>query len=202
MLRARFLEIGFAGLCALGGCNTLDTSHPAAGDAQVRMDDPEPLPADMLAACPGIASFKRTGARACTEIGCSNGLSLRVSPDAGWRAGAYRFELGLDGRAVTCAGALPLLPCGQRSFTCDADGVSLGESGCALPANAQGIAQIQLPGYPRQLSVQLSLDGAPLASASFTPDYVSGQPNGPGCEPVCCSASANLTLSAAAQPGP
>jgi hypothetical protein len=202
MLRARALELSacLLGLCVLHGCNTLDASRQPDTDEPAAM--PEPLAADMIKACPDVENFKRSGARACTEIGCVNGLHLRVSPDAGWRAGAYRFDLELDGRPVTCEGALPLKPCGERSFTCDADGVALGESGCALPANAQGIAQIMVPGYPLQLSVRVSLNGAELANASFTPSYVSSQPNGPGCEPVCCGASANFTVSAAAQPGP
>lgn len=180
----------FGLLCA---CDSLDSPS----DASMQMGgrpEPEPLPADLVAACPETAGFDRTSKNECTAIGCSSGFSLDVSPSGAWAPGAYRFELAIDGREVVCEGALPLKPCAERSFSCDADGVRLGESGCALEPAAQGIASIALDGFPLALAIRVLKDGEELTSTELTPTYKAGQPNGPGCDPVCCSASGTLTV--------
>ena len=181
-------------LCA---CDTLsavskDASAPSGGHAE-----PEPLPPDLVAACPDSEDFDRTGKHICTEIGCSDGYNLNVSPSSGWAMGAYTFELTVDGRKVTCQGSIPLETCDERSFSCDADGVRLGESGCALPPSQQGIASVMFEGYPLALTVRVLKDGTELTSSELKPKYTTGQPNGPGCDPVCCSASGALDVSAA-----
>jgi hypothetical protein len=148
----------------------------------------------LIAACPEAERFERTVANQCTEIGCLSGYTLNVSPSSGWAPGAYRFELTVDGRVVTCTGAIPLRACAGQSFSCDADGVRLGESGCALEPTQQGIASITFDGFPLALSLRVLRDGAELASAELTPLYAAGQPNGPGCDPICCSASDELSV--------
>jgi hypothetical protein len=148
----------------------------------------------LVAACPDSEHFDRTGKHICTEIGCSSGYNLNVSPESGWAMGAYTFELTVDERKVTCQGSLPLEPCGVQSFSCDAGGVRLGESGCALPPNQQGIASIMFEGFPLALTVRVLKDGTELSSSKLVPKYTAGQPNGPGCEPVCCSASGALNI--------
>jgi len=183
--RRVFLSLGF--LCA---CESL--ASPVS-DASVHTE-PDPLPADLVAACPDAEQFQRASRNACTDIGCRNGYNLDVSPSSGWTAGTYSFELDLDGRAITCQGSIPLKACGERSFSCDADDVRLGESGCALPANAQGISNIAFEGFPLALSVRILRDGSEIANSQLTPTYRAGQPNGPGCEPICCSASETLAL--------
>lgn len=132
----------------------------------------------------------------CTDIGCRNGYNVDVSPSSGWAAGDYRFELTVDGRAITCQGSIPLKACGTHSFSCDAQGVRLGESGCALPADQQGISNLDFEGFPLAISLRVLKDGAELASEQLTPKYTSGQPNGPGCDPVCCGALAKLEIPA------
>jgi hypothetical protein len=187
--RRWFLTLGI--LC---GCDSLASP---AGDAGVGPGDhaaPEPLSPDLLAACPESERFERAGANECTAIGCQSGYSLNVSPSSGWQPGAYRFELTVDGRAVKCTGALPLKACAERSFSCDADGVRLGESGCALEASQQGIAGIAFDGFPLALSMRVLRDGVEVVSAELTPVYRAGQPNGPGCDPICCSASDELRV--------
>jgi hypothetical protein len=141
--------------------------------------------------------FERSGSGACTEIGCLSGYSLTVSPSSGWAAGDYRFELTVDGRAVICEGSLPLKDCGTRSFSCDADVVRLGESGCALPSGQQGIATVTFSGFPLAIALKVLKDGSELMSTELAPSYKAGQPNGPGCDPICCGASAELTIPAA-----
>jgi hypothetical protein len=102
----------------------------------------------------------------------------------------------VDGRAVTCQGSLPLKTCGERSFSCDTEGVRLGESGCALPAGQQGLANITFTAFPLALSIRVLRNGDELASAELTPRYTAGQPNGSGCDPVCCGASGQLMVPA------
>src|SRR5688500_14606835 len=86
--------------------------------------------------------------QACTEIGCSDGLFVRVTPGAPWPHGAYRFVVEADGVTTTCTGALPLADCSTRAITCDREGVSITESGCALPPSEHAFGDLQLPGTP------------------------------------------------------
>lgn len=187
MLRKQSVVLAL--LCA---CDALSP----APDAAIGGDPPsEPPPADLVAACPEAASFSRTGRDECTTIGCQSGFSLRVSPSSGWSPGQYRFALAIDGRDVACEGALPLKSCNEPSFHCDADGVRLGESGCALEPTQHGLASIQFEGFPRTLAIRVLRDDVELTSVELTPVYKASQPNGPGCDPICCNASDDLTLS-------
>jgi hypothetical protein len=180
-------------LCLLCACDSLASP---AGDSGTHHGGPEPdpLPPELITACPESTKFQRTGKNECTAIGCQSGFNLDVSPASGWPAGAYRFELSLDGRAVSCEGAIPLKPCAERSFVCDADGVRLGESGCALEPSQHGISNLFFEGFPLALSVRVLRDGNELTSVELEPSYKAGQPNGPGCDPICCSSSAMLTV--------
>lgn len=178
-------------LCA---CDTLSPAVKDASIANGGRADPDPLPADLIAACPESERFERSGKHPCTEIGCVSGYNINVSPSSGWAMGAYTFELTIDGRKVTCQGAIPLKTCGEQSFSCDADGVRLGESGCALPPDQQGIATIAFEGFPLALSVRVLKNGTELTSSALEPKYAAGQPNGPGCDPICCSAAAELEI--------
>jgi hypothetical protein len=181
-------------ILSLGLLCSCDTIAPPAGDASVGGAEPEPLPADLVAACPDSTRFKRSSSGPCTQIGCQSGYVLNVSPSSAWASGDYRFELTVDGREIRCQGSLPLKACGERSFSCDADGVRLGESGCALPANQHGIATIDLEGFPLELAIRVLKNGDEIASTKLTPKYIAGQPNGPGCDPICCSASSTLEV--------
>lgn len=185
-LRRLVLALGL--LCA---CDSL--AAPVDDGDQTEL---EPLPPELVAACPESELFKRTGSNACTAIGCQNGYNLDVSPSSGWAPGAYLFELIVDGRVVNCGGSIPLKACGEPSFSCSADGVRLGESGCALEPTQQGIASILFDGFPLALFVRVRRDGEQLVKAELSPVYALGQPNGPGCDPICCGASDTLTVSA------
>ncbi|HTU63544.1 MAG TPA: hypothetical protein VMF89_34010, partial [Polyangiales bacterium] len=156
--------------------------------------EPKPLPPELVAACPESEQFDRSSKNACTDVGCNSGYHLDLSPSSGWTAGAYTFELDLDGRTVSCQGAIPLKACAERTFRCDAEDVSLGESGCALPATQHGISNIAFEGFPLALTVRIVKDGNELSSTTLTPSYKAGQPNGPGCEPICCSAAGTISV--------
>jgi hypothetical protein len=170
---------------ALIGCDKSTTNAPDGGTT---------LPSDLLRACPGAAGLSTSKHGACTEIGCVGGFVLRVLPPSSWPQGAYRFVFGIDGHTVTCAGSLPLKSCGEASITCDGAGVHISESGCALPASAQSFSDIRFDDYPGAVSVDVLLSDVSIAHADYQPPYQVGQPNGPGCPPICCSASADLTV--------
>ncbi|MBX3193201.1 MAG: hypothetical protein KF819_39825 [Labilithrix sp.] len=136
------------------------------------------------------------GDRACTAIGCTDGLGISVTAPAGWKAGRYVFTVTADGSTQTCEGSLPLPSCGSPGLLCKGqDGVAqIGESGCALPAAQHSFSDIHFSSTPAQVNVHVARDGVVLAEQSFTPSYVTSQPNGPGCEPICKQASGSLTL--------
>lgn len=131
--------------------------------------------------------------KACTQMGCTNGLQLSVNPDYDWKNGIYAFEFYLDGKNVKCTGALPLKPCEKGpSLSCNKDGVMITESGCALPPSAQGFGDIQIEGQPRRVLVRITRNGKPVVTRTVVPKYQTFTPNGPGCGPVCTSASHDL----------
>ena len=158
---------------------------------------PADLPEDLLAACPD-AKRELSSTRPCTAVGCSNGFWLRTSAQQAWPPGSYRFAIELDGDVTTCLGSLPLPACQTRGIRCDSDAVSITESGCALPASSHAFGDLHFIGFPRTVSVETFLDERLVARATYEPAYRSGQPNGPGCEPICCSASNDITLDFAA----
>lgn len=138
-------------------------------------------------------SGKALAERACTEIGCMNGLMLNVDPDYEWKWGFYEFTFLMEGRSVSCKGQLPLKKCEDGpSFRCSSDIIQIGESGCALPETAHGISMIQVNDTPRRMMVRVKRGGVDVITRTLTPEYQESKPNGPGCGPVCTSASYNL----------
>lgn len=138
-------------------------------------------------------SSKVMAERACTEIGCSDGLTLNVDPGYQWKWGFYEFSFLIDGRSVSCKGQLPLKKCEDGpSFRCSSDIIQIGESGCALPESAHGISMVQINDNPRRILINVRRGGENVITRTLTADYKESQPNGPGCGPVCTSASYNL----------
>jgi hypothetical protein len=125
--------------------------------------------------------------RACTEIGCADGLTIDWESAGGWKPGRYRFEFEIDGAATTCEATLPLRPCDAGpSVTCGTNGaVMIGESGCALPPDGHGFSGVTIAGFPRSLKLRIVRDGQTLAEQTSAPSYRKVQPNGEGCPPVC-----------------
>lgn len=122
--------------------------------------------------------------KACTDIGCVDGLFFDmalVTP------GAWTVTLTADGTPYTCTGEVPF----SGAEACDAP-LSWGLSGTALPADDQYIDGLSYFGTASEVSVTVTLDGATVHEAVFTPTWVVSQPNGPGCGPTCTSASASL----------
>lgn len=136
------------------------------------------------------------GERVCTAMGCVDGLRLEFVVTGKWFPGRYKFAFDLDGEKVTCTGELPLKPCDQGpSLTCDPAGkVQIGESGCALPPETHGFADVQIAGAPRAVTLNIDNDDKRLIDAELTPKYATSRPNGEGCEPVCNSALERIPM--------
>lgn len=146
----------------------------------------------VLVACGGVDA---AGGHACTAIGCQDGLTVEVAPEAPWPPGDYRFVVDADGATTTCTGSLPLPECQSRAITCDDEGVvMISESGCALPPSQHGFGDLHFDGMPASLTVEVFHQQRSVGRASFTPTYQTVQPNGPECEPTCRNAYVRMAL--------
>jgi hypothetical protein len=145
---------------------------------------------------PSAPGSSDPGEKACTMIGCENGVRLTINKPTPWVAGAYVFNFELDGKAVECKGALPLQSCeAGPSLSCTADAkVRIGESGCALPVAQHGFSDITVLDAPQRVKIKVSRDGQEIGAADLTPNYMTSQPNGEGCEPTCTNASGELAI--------
>jgi hypothetical protein len=131
--------------------------------------------------------------RACTEIGCVNGVTFTSSPGFDWKNGQYDIRVALDYKTVVCRGELPLHPCGAGpTFTCDDPSVRIGESGCALPDNQHGISDIYINDDPKKIMISVMRNARTIITRTVVPQYQTSMPNGAGCGPVCRSASFQL----------
>lgn len=134
--------------------------------------------------------------KVCTELGCKSGLDIELVRSTPWPQGSYRITLRLDGKSASCEGKLPLEPCERGpTFHCSDASLSIAESGCALPPDQHAIGGLSSTvTEASKASLVIEHQGALQATAQLTPAFQTVQPNGPGCEPVCQSASMRLTL--------
>ena len=140
--------------------------------------------------------------RACTLIGCQDGLTVELEPGSGWPAGDYRFRFEGNGVQVQCRGSLPLPPCqAGRAVTCEPAGVAtIVESGCALPASAHGFSQVFFDPKVQPATLRVSIERIEgssttvLAAVDLSPRFETLQPNGPGCPPTCRQARARVNV--------
>lgn len=132
--------------------------------------------------------------RACTQIGCQDGLVIRVLPAEAWPHGEYRFDIEQDGARVVCTGTLPLPSCDRRALACDAAEPVITESGCALEPAAHAFGDVMFATTPAEVAVVVTRDGKQVGAGRWRPVYQTIQPNGPGCEPICTNAAVELVL--------
>lgn len=146
-----------------------------------------PIAATLLGACEeGTESEK-----ACTTMGCSSGFTVALHAQE-WREGEYQVMITADDRTILCTAKLPLPKTFPQS-TCNAADVMLGTSGSELPFTEQSLYEVRFSNtYPSKVTILVSRDSTKLAEKTFTPEYATSQPNGPGCEPTCTYASASL----------
>ena len=125
---------------------------------------------------------------ACTEIGCTDGLTVELRAASGaFEAGIYSITLGGDACTVTVGGP----------DDCAADR-------CVVDSTCNGIT---LVGYDEadtltllapvtegEVALTVDLEGTVLLDESFEPLYETIEPNGPGCPPVCRIATETFDL--------
>lgn len=143
----------------------------------------------------------------CTQIGCTDGLAITLDAQA-WPHGDYVFRVQADDTTVTCRGALPLPTCGTAAIRCDSLGVSIGESGCALPPAEHGFGEMHIDGHPARVEVAVEFAGKTAVTYASEPVFQTVRPNGPECEPTCRHAAITMKIPtlrrkpAAAKPEP
>ena len=122
-------------------------------------------------------------AEACTEIGCADGLTIALQPDAdGVTAGSYAVTIDADGTEESC-----MLVISDDPMDCDAGIPCLSESTCNalnLLTDAEPNIAI-LIGVASEVTVTVQRDEEPAVEVSGQPAYNVDSPNGPGCTPAC-----------------
>jgi len=143
------------------------------------------LPAD-----DGLGSLP-DGATACTLIGCVDQFSATVTVDSTLvPAGRHTLTVTFDGAATSCTFNLPELtnpvndPC-AAGFTLSVPG---------QPTNGKFTETIAVHGTPSSIKVQQTLDGTVVLDQTISPTYLTIQPNGPGCGPICHQGNAAWTI--------
>ncbi|MGH1344866.1 MAG: hypothetical protein ACRBN8_25115 [Nannocystales bacterium] len=131
-------------------------------------------------------------ATGCDDAFCKSGLRVAlVSPV--FIPGAYSFVSSADGVETACDFVV-----GGLEDGCGPGGPCLLDDDCDATANLSFsphsvVVQVG-PGAPELVEVTLYRGGSPIAASSFAPGYQIYEPGGPGCEPVCEIASAQLDI--------
>jgi len=129
----------------------------------------------------------------CTKMWCQEGLTLNFGGEA-FKAGKYTFALDIDDRQVTCTASLPFKSC-DGSVSChgqaegDTEGVTIGESGCALPPESHTFSSVMIQKVPQHLKMTITRekDGARFVMDRNI-DQQCSYPNGKQCDQrPCCS---------------
>ena len=142
------------------------------------------LPLLLLCACDAFPPV------ACTEIGCSDGLTIELNAREGaFTPGTYTVAAVSDvdeacsftiGGADDCAEGAGCV----TESSC--------EAGFVLETGDDQV--VFLLGSPDSLTLTVDRDGEILLEETFAPEYVETQPNGKNCPPTCRNASAAFEL--------
>lgn len=100
--------------------------------------------------------------------------------------------MNADSEVRTCTVTLPFATV-ETGATCSPN-LRLNTSGSALPPSQHEILGVHLTDAPTSVTVTIKRDDAMLATQTFTPSYVTTQPNGPDCEPTCTQANATMSF--------
>lgn len=150
-----------------------------------------------LLLCLAFFCFFITGAkaeRACRQMWCAEGFEVGLGNNK-WPSGKYSFEINADGEKTVCKSALPFTSCTGQTV-CDSDsGVTIGESGCALPSSAQSFHSIMLKDIPEYISFSITHENGEVFSFESAISKNCSYPNGKGCDPKqCCSARLDVDV--------
>lgn len=147
----------------------------------------------MSFAFPAIApaAGEQQPAHACTEMACTNGVTVTLPQAQFSVAGAYHFQIVLDGgKQATCRGRLPFSSC-KNAVACEGPiKLDIDQAGCMLPPAQHFFGALRLEGQtPVQLYVFIAREDVTLVDQTVRPSYETSMPNGPQCPPACRSAT-------------
>ena len=135
------------------------------------------------------------GNRACTLIGCGNGLTIdfRQVDSSTWQDGDWRLEMTTpSGEYATCDFQIPAGDAALSGQACDGP--------LSLEFSSDGTRLVEATSWrsspdevPRNFDITLIRDSSEVASQSFEPDYTESRPNGEDCPPVCAQASVGFS---------
>jgi hypothetical protein len=132
--------------------------------------------------------------KVCTEMWCREGFALELA-GASWKPGKYVFTINADDAVVTCTATLPLRADCAASAHCSHADWSIGESGCALPPEAQGFHEISSTVIPKHVRVDITGPDTKTARVELPVIAQCGYPNGKDCDSKqCCGATARMDV--------
>lgn len=144
---------------------------------------------------PSSAQPDENAGFACTQMWCQEGFTLILN-GSDWPPGAYTFTVTGDGKKTACISRLPFTGC-EGNTKCDAEGVIIGESGCAMGPETHSFYAVMMPATPQAFSLAIEHESG--KTFTYNQEAVPMQcsyPNGERCDPrPCCSAnlSADVT---------
>lgn len=131
-------------------------------------------------------------ATGCGDGFCESGLRVALVTPV-FTPGAYTFVSSADGVESACDFTI-----GGLEDGCGPGGPCLLSDDCGAVASLSFsphsvVVQVG-PGAPQNVEVVVYRGGSQIAGSSFAPAYQRFEPAGPGCEPVCEIASAQLDI--------
>ena len=117
----------------------------------------------------------------CTEIGCTDGFFLTLTSADAFVDGNYQLQILEDGDSV---------------YSCDfgLQSGAIDDADCDVTSQGADMVRVTLPVTDADVSIAVLIDGVQAVSGEFGLAYEDIQPNGPGCEPICSQASAELAV--------
>jgi hypothetical protein len=140
-------------------------------------------------------SSEDEGARACTQIGCTDGVHVSVLT-GGLEDGDYTLHVTLDGDAYDCTLSVPAdlpRPGSGHRLSCSPELLNshvTSRSSCVAatcPPNGPLELAFTPVGFPENVAVRLERDGETVAEGERSVEYYQIFPNGPECDGGCRS---------------
>lgn len=119
--------------------------------------------------------------KACTAIGCFDGVSVQVTARV-WRPGEYTVAVTGDGLDESCTFSV------AEGGTIELGGCTGEGAGLAPHLTSQTFSGVELAlgnQHPARITIGVTRNGSEVASQSQALAYSESQPNGPDCGPPC-----------------
>lgn len=131
-------------------------------------------------------------ATGCSDAFCESGLRIALVTPV-FTPGGYSLALSADGVESACGFVV-----GGLEDGCGPGGPCLLDDDCGvIPSFSFSPHSVVLqvgPGAPERVDITVYRGGSQIAGSTFVPAYQLFEPAGPGCEPVCEIASAQLDI--------